>query len=383
MPDGRETAKVRVISKIAEVKAAAWDACAGPENPFVSHGFLSALEDSGSATAKTGWLPRHLVLEDAAGSVIAAAPLYIKSHSMGEYVFDQGWAQAYENAGGRYYPKLLSAVPFTPVPGRRLLARDEESQRLLAAAMIELARRHELSSVHINFTTEPEARRLAEFGFLIRTGFQFHWHNRGYETFDDFLGDLTARKRKMIRHERTEALRDLTVRIARGGEISEADWDAFFDFYQETGSRKWGSPYLTREFFSRLSATMPEKIVLIFAERDGRPIAGALNVLGADALYGRYWGAIEHRPFLHFELCYYQAIEFAIAQKLSRVEAGAQGEHKVPRGYLPTPTYSAHYLRDSGFRDAVARFLQEETRAIAAEMAMLAEMSPFKTEGKG
>ena len=383
MPDGREAAKVRVISKIAEVKAADWDACAGPENPFVSHGFLSALEDSNSATAKTGWLPRHLVLEDAAGSVVAAAPLYIKSHSMGEYVFDQGWAQAYENAGGRYYPKLLSAVPFTPVPGQRLLARDEESQRLLAATMIELARRHELSSVHVNFTTGPEARRLAEFGFLIRTGFQFHWHNRGYGSFDDFLSDLTARKRKMVRHERSEALKDLTVRIARGTEISEADWDAFFDFYQETGSRKWGSPYLTRGFFSRLSATMPEKIVLIFAERGGRPIAGALNVQGSDALYGRYWGAIEHRPFLHFELCYYQAIEFAIAQKLSRVEAGAQGEHKVPRGYLPTPTYSAHYLRDSGFRDAVARFLQEETRAVAAEMAMLAEMSPFKSEGKG
>jgi predicted N-acyltransferase len=383
MPDGREAAKVRVISKIAEVKPADWDACAGPENPFVSHGFLSALEDSGSATAKTGWLPRHLVLEDAAGLVVAAAPLYIKSHSMGEYVFDQAWAQAYENAGGRYYPKLLSAVPFTPVPGQRLLARDEESQRLLAAAMIEIARRHELSSVHINFATEPEARRLAEFGFLIRTGHQFHWHNRGYGSFDDFLNDLTARKRKMIRHERTEALKDLTVRIARGTEISEADWDAFFDFYQETGSRKWGSPYLTREFFSHLSANMPEKIVLIFAERDGRPIAGALNVLGADALYGRYWGAIEHQPFLHFELCYYQAIEFAIAQKLARVEAGAQGEHKVPRGYLPTPTYSAHYLPDSGFRDAVARFLQEEARAIAVEMAMLAEMSPYKTEGNG
>ncbi len=365
------------------MKAADWDACAGPENRFVSHGFLSALEDSASATAKTGWLPRHLVLEDAAGLVVAAAPLYIKSHSMGEYVFDQGWAQAYENAGGRYYPKLLSAVPFTPVPGQRLLARDEESRRRLAAAMIEIARRHELSSVHVNFTTEPEVRRLAEFGFLIRTGFQFHWRNRGYRSFDDFLNDLTARKRKMIRHERTDALKHLTVRIARGGEISEADWDAFFDFYQETGSRKWGSPYLTREFFSRLSATMPDKIVLIFAERGGRPIAGALNVLGADALYGRYWGAIEHRPFLHFELCYYQAIEFAIAQKLARVEAGAQGEHKVPRGYLPTPTYSAHYLRDFGFRDAVARFLQEETRAVAAEMAMLAEMSPFKTESKG
>lgn len=384
MPDGRELASVRVLSSIAEIDAAAWNACAGGANPFVSHGFLAACEDSGSAVPKTGWLARHLVLEDSSGAVIAAAPLYAKSHSLGEYVFDQGWAQAYEQAGGKYYPKLLSAVPFTPVPGPRLLVRTgledkTQAERALVAGMIELARRHDISTVHVNFIDEMQKDRLAEMGFLIRTGCQFHWTNRGYATFDDFLADLSSRKRKTLRKERADALKDgLSVRIASGRDVREADWDAFFEFYMETGSRKWGRPYLTRAFFSLLQAAMPESIVLVLAERAGKPIAGALNLKGADALYGRYWGAVEHHPFLHFELCYYQAIDYAIAHGLARIEAGAQGEHKIQRGYLPVPTYSAHYIRDSGFRDAVANFLAHETPTMAAEIAALADLSPFK-----
>lgn len=384
MPDGRELASVRVLSSIGEIGAAEWDACAGDASPFVSHGFLAACEESGSAAPAQGWLPRHLVLEDSAGSVIGTAPLYAKSHSQGEYVFDHGWAQGYEQAGGRYYPKLLCAVPFTPVPGPRLLVRagltdQAEAGRALAAGMVDLARRHELSSVHITFVEESQKQSLAEMGFLIRTGYQFHWTNRGFASFDDFLAGLSSRKRKTLRRERAEALKDgLSIRVAAGSDITEGDWDAFFDFYMETGSRKWGRPYLTRPFFSMLQAAMPEKIVLVLAERGGKPVAGALNLRGPEALFGRYWGAIEHHPFLHFELCYYQAIEYAIAHGLSRVEAGAQGEHKIQRGYLPVPTYSAHHIRDRGFREAVAHFLAEETPAAAAEMAALATLSPFK-----
>ena len=384
MPDGRELASVRILSSISEIEAAAWNACAGGGNPFISHGFLAACEDSGSAVPKAGWLARHLVLEDSSGAVIAAAPLYAKSHSLGEYVFDQGWAQAYEQAGGQYYPKLLCGVPFTPVPGPRLLVRSgledkAQAERALAAGMIELARRHEISSVHVNFIDEAQKPSFAEMGFLIRTGSQFHWTNRGYANFDDFLADLSSRKRKTLRKERAEALKDgLSVRIASGRDVREADWDAFFEFYMETGSRKWGRPYLTRDFFSLLQAAMPESIVLVLAERAGKAIAGALNLKGADALFGRYWGALEHHPFLHFELCYYQAIDYAIAHGLARVEAGAQGEHKIQRGYLPVPTYSAHYIRDPGFREAVANFLAHETPAVAAEMAGLSQLSPFK-----
>ena len=384
MPDGRELASVRILSSISEIEAAAWNACAGGANPFISHGFLAACEESGSAVPKAGWLARHLVLEDSSGAVIAAAPLYAKSHSLGEYVFDQGWAQAYEQAGGQYYPKLLCAVPFTPVPGPRLLVRagledKAQAERALAAGMIELARRHEISSVHVNFIDEAQKASFAEMGFLIRTGSQFHWTNRRYASFDDFLADLSSRKRKTLRKERADALKDgLSVRIASGRDVREADWDAFFEFYMETGSRKWGRPYLTRDFFSLLQAAMPESIVLVLAERAGKAIAGALNLKGADALFGRYWGALEHHPFLHFELCYYQAIDYAIAHGLARVEAGAQGEHKIQRGYLPVPTYSAHYIRDPGFREAVANFLAHETPAVAAEMAGLSQLSPFK-----
>jgi predicted N-acyltransferase len=378
MPDGREAAIVRLKSGIAEIDAAAWDSLAGDSNPFITHAFLRALEESGSAAPETGWMPRHLVLEDSSGAMIGAAPVYLKSHSLGEYVFDHGWAHAYEQAGGRYYPKLLCAVPFTPVPGPRLLAHGAEAQALLAASLIEITKRHELSSAHVTFLEEVPAKRLGDQGFLIRTGYQFHWHNRGYSSFDDFLAELSSRKRKSIRKERAQALAALDLRVAVGRDIGESDWDLFFEFYSETGSRKWGSPYLTRAFFSLLHAAMPEKIVLVLAERAGRPVAGALNLLGPDALYGRYWGAVEHHPFLHFELCYYQAIEFAIAHGLARVEAGAQGEHKIQRGYLPVPTYSAHYIRDSGFREAVARFLDQERREAAAEMAALAEYSPFK-----
>ncbi|HLF58920.1 MAG TPA: GNAT family N-acetyltransferase [Alphaproteobacteria bacterium] len=385
MPDGREAATVRVAASISEIDAAAWDACAGGDNPFVSHAFLAACEDSRSAMAETGWLARHLALEDSAGALIGAVPLYAKSHSQGEYVFDHGWADAYNQAGGRYYPKLQGCVPFTPVPGPRILIRGgvgarADAEQTLAAAIVELARRHDLSSAHLTFVAEQQARRLAELGFLLRTGYQFHWHNRGYGSFEDFLGDMASRRRKNLRKERAQALSaGLKVRIATGRDIREADWDAFFDFYMETGSRKWGRPYLTRPFFSMLHAAMPEKIVLILAERAGTPVAGALNLRGRDALYGRYWGAAEEHPFLHFELCYYQAIEFAIAHGLARVEAGAQGEHKIQRGYLPQATYSAHYIRDSGFRDAVARFLAEESRSVAAEMAALSGLSPFKT----
>jgi predicted N-acyltransferase len=378
MPDGREAAIVRLKSDIAEIDAAAWDSLAGDSNPFITHAFLRALEESGSAAPETGWMPRHLVLEDSSGAMIGAAPVYLKSHSLGEYVFDHGWAHAYEQAGGRYYPKLLCAVPFTPVPGPRLLAHGAEAQALLATSLIEITKRHELSSAHITFLEEAQAKRLGDQGFLIRTGYQFHWHNRGYSNFEDFLAELSSRKRKSIRKERAQALAALDLRVAVGRDIGESDWDLFFEFYSETGSRKWGSPYLTRAFFSLLHAAMPEKIVLVLAERAGRPVAGALNLLGPDALYGRYWGAIEHHPFLHFELCYYQAIEFAIAHGLARVEAGAQGEHKIQRGYLPVPTFSAHYIHDSGFREAVARFLDQERREAATEMAALAEYSPFK-----
>jgi predicted N-acyltransferase len=382
MPDGREAAIVRLKSRIAEIDAAAWDSLAGDSNPFVTHAFLRALEESGSAAPETGWMPRHLVLEDSAGSVIGAAPVYLKSHSLGEYVFDHGWAHAYEQAGGRYYPKLQACVPFTPVPGPRLLvgsgSGSAEAEALLAASLIEITKRHELSSAHVTFLEEAQAKRLGDQGYLIRTGYQFHWHNRGYSNFDDFLAELSSRKRKSIRKERAQVLAALDLRVAVGRDIGESDWDLFFEFYSETGSRKWGSPYLTRAFFSLLHAAMPEKIVLVLAERAGRPVAGALNLLGPDALYGRYWGAIEHHPFLHFELCYYQAIEFAIAHGLARVEAGAQGEHKIQRGYLPVPTFSAHYIHDSGFREAVARFLDQEQREAATEMAALAEYSPFK-----
>jgi predicted N-acyltransferase len=387
MPDG-DAYTIRVVDRIADIPAAAWDACAGPDNPFLSHAFLAALEESGSATAKTGWLPQHLALEEAGGRLLGVAPLYLKGHSYGEYVFDHGWADAYERAGGRYYPKLQCAVPFTPVTGPRLLIHHAVGTQAggavadaLVSGMLELARRHKVSSLHITFPTEGEWQRLGEAGFLQRMGQQFHWENQGYASFDDFLAALSSRKRKTIRKEREGALAGgIEIHTLTGAAIEKRHWDAFFRFYISTSDRKWGSPYLTREFFDLIGARMADRIVLVMAEKNGRLIAGALNLRGGDTLYGRNWGCAGDFPFLHFEACYYRAIDFAIAHGLKRVEAGAQGQHKIQRGYLPSPTYSAHWIRDPGFQRAVADFLARERRAVAHEMGELAELSPFRRE---
>ncbi len=393
---------LRVISSLSEVSRSDWDGCANPGwrsdrpldepcrstldisyNPFVSHDFLSTLEDSGAATGKTGWLGQHLVLEGADGRASAVMPCYLKSHSMGEYVFDYGWADAFERAGGRYYPKLQSSVPFTPVTGRRLLVGDapdgDRRRHVLAMGAIALAERHKVSSVHVTFSPEEEWRILGERDFLLRTGKQFHFVNEGYRDFDDFLGALASRKRKTIKRERRDALAGgITVEHLTGGDLTESAWDAFFDFYMDTGSRKWGRPYLNRRFFSMVSERMADRILLILAKRDGRPIAGALNFIGSDTLYGRNWGTIDDQPFLHFELCYYQAIEWAIDHGLTYVEAGAQGEHKLARGYRPTTTYSAHWIANPSFRRAVADFLDYEREDVAQESKMLADFMPFR-----
>lgn len=387
MPDG-DSYTIRVIDRIAEIPASGWDACAGPDNPFLSHAFLDALEVSGSATAATGWLPQHLALEDAGGRLLGVAPLYLKGHSYGEYVFDHGWADAYERAGGRYYPKLQCAVPFTPVTGKRLLVHPDIGPDggaaiadALISGMLELARRHKVSSVHVTFPTRGEWERFGDSGFLQRMGQQFHWENQGYASFDDFLAALSSRKRKTIRKEREAAVAGgIEIHTLTGAAIEKRHWDAFFRFYISTSDRKWGAPYLTREFFDLVGARMAEKIVLVMAEKNGRPIAGALNLRGADTLYGRNWGCAGDFPFLHFEACYYRAIDFAIAHGLKRVEAGAQGQHKIQRGYLPSPTYSAHWIRDPGFKRAVSDFLTRERRAVAHEMGELAELSPFRRE---
>lgn len=382
------TIRIRLAPGVASLSPKDWDACAGTANPFLSHAFLSALERSGSATADSGWQSLPVVIEAEDGAIAAVAPLYVKSHSQGEYVFDHGWADAWERAGGRYYPKLLSAVPFTPVPGPRLLvresqdpARDDAMAAALVAAMEAVADDNGLSSAHVTFVEEAQLRTFTDAGWLVREGVQFHWHNRGYRGFDDFLADLASRKRKAIRKERAAAVEGLTIRHVTGDALSESDWDAFWTFYQDTGDRKWGRPYLTRAFFSMLGREMAERILLILAERDGRAIAGALNLIGADTLYGRYWGCVEDVPFLHFELCYYQAIEAAIARGLSRVEAGAQGEHKLARGYAPTPTWSAHYIPDPGFRRAVADFLDRERAAVEREQQFLGGLTPFRRGG--
>ena len=382
-------ATVTLVPSIAEIDAAQWDACANPDpatfNPFVSHAFLKALETSRTVGRTTGWLPRHLVLEDENGKVAAAAPAYVKSHSQGEYVFDHTWAEAYVQAGGRYYPKLQIAVPFTPVPGPRLFVKpgpkaiaDEE---LLASAAIEVARQGGLSSIHLTFLAADTATRLRTLGFLTRTGQQFHWQNRGYTSFDDFLATLTSRKRKAARKEREAALAPgIEIEHLTGPAITEVHWDAMFAFYTDTGNRKWGRPYLNRAFFSELGRVMPDRSLLVMAKRDGRYIAGALNLIGGDCLYGRYWGAIEHHPALHFEVCYYQAIEFAIASGLARVEAGAQGEHKLARGYLPVETYSAHWIADPGLRRAVERFLMRESEMVTRFNADLTELGPYRKD---
>jgi len=385
-----ETATVRIASSIADVAATDWDACArGTEtgaghgdNPFILHAFLLALEQSGSASPETGWWPSHLLLDDGKGGIAACMPCYLKTHSRGEYVFDHGWADAFERAGGRYYPKLQSSVPFTPVTGRRLLVRDgvsPEAKRLLLRAGAGLIEQSGASSLHLTFLTEDEWRLAGELGFLQRTDQQFHWRNENYSSFDDFLDRLASRKRKAIRKERREALGPgIDIEWVTGSNLTEAHWDAFFAFYMDTGARKWGSPYLNREFFSLISASMKDDILLILAKRDGRYIAGALNFIGRQALFGRYWGAIEEHPCLHFEICYYQAIDFAIEHGLATVEAGAQGEHKLARGYMPTTTYSAHLIAHPGLRNAVADYVKRERRAVAQDTELLSKESPYR-----
>jgi predicted N-acyltransferase len=381
LPDARPSLTLTLHQAIADIPAKDWEACAGGGNPFVSHAFLSALEDSGSANARTGWMPQHAVLRTEAGHVVAIAPMYAKSHSYGEYVFDHGWADALERAGGRYYPKLQVSVPFSPVPGPRLLRRPGTgvSVATLAGALEQACGSLKLSSVHVTFCSREEWDGLGDAGWLKRTGMQFHWENEGYGSFDDFLGALSSRKRKVLRRERRDAnAAGLTFEALSGADIKERHWDAFYAFYQSTVDRKWGSAYLTRSFFSLLSERLGDKVVLMFADLDGKPVAGALNLAGDEALYGRNWGCKGDWPFLHFELCYYRAIDWAIERGLKRVEAGAQGRHKIQRGYLPQPTYSAHWIAHKGLRRAVASFVGEEQAAIEAEMAALAGESPFR-----
>ncbi len=377
--------RIRALPAIGDIAAASWDACAGGDgaNPFTRHAFLAALETSKSATARTGWQPQHLVAETADRDIIGVAPCYLKSHSRGEYVFDRGWAEAFEHAGGSYYPKLQVTVPFTPATGRRLMvapgADVDATRSALAGGLIELARLRDTSSVHVTFMTQAEWRALGERGFLLRTDQQFHWDNAGFATFDDFLAALSSRKRKTIRRERRDALSPgIEVVWLTGADLTEAAWDAFFAFYVETGSRKWGRPYLTREFFSLIGQTMANETLLIMAKRGQRFIAGAINFIGDGILFGRHWGAVEHHPFLHFEICYYQAIEYAIVHRLNRVEAGAQGEHKLARGYLPNTTHSAHYIADPGLRRAIDDYLKRERAYVEAAGRELREASPFR-----
>ena len=369
---------VRIAPGIATLPADEWDACAGAANPFVSHAFLSILEESGSATARAGWQPVPIVIDGADGQLAAAMPAYAKSHSQGEYVFDHGWADAWQRAGGDYYPKLQIAVPFSPVPGPRLLSRDPALLPALIGGAEALVRANDLSSAHATFVAPDQIALFEAAGWLIRADRQFHWVNDGYASFDDFLGALASRKRKAIRKERAQALDGLEVRHLTGADLGEREWDVFWRFYQDTGARKWGRPYLTRRFFSLLGERMADRVLLMLACRDGHPIAGALNLIGADTLYGRYWGASEDVPFLHFELCYYQAIDAAIARGLRTVEAGAQGDHKLARGYRPTPTFSAHFIPNDSFRHAVAGFLAAERAAIAEDIAVLDDMAPYR-----
>ncbi|MEK9673120.1 MAG: GNAT family N-acetyltransferase [Rhodospirillaceae bacterium] len=389
MPDGRDAIAIKVRASLRDVSAADWNACAGSGNPFIRHEFLSALEDSGSATADSGWMGQHLTIEDPSGSLVACAPLYLKNHSYGEYVFDWGWADAYERAGGRYYPKLQCSVPFTPATGSRLLVRGDlpeytrnELRIALMAGMAQLAENLGVSSVHVTYPTEDEWRGLGVAGFLQRIGQQFHWENQGFDTFDDFLAELSSRKRKNIKKERRAAAdAGLEIRVLEGSDVTEAHWDAFFRFYLDTSDKKWGRAYLNRKFFSLLDERLSDAVVMVVVEKQGRPVAGALNLRGADTLYGRNWGCIEDYKFLHFEACYYQAIDYAIRTGLKWVEAGAQGPHKIQRGYLPRETYSAHWIADPGFRDAVARFLEDEKRGIAREMSAYGSFSPYKKPG--
>jgi uncharacterized protein len=388
---------IRVLSSISAIASAQWDnlvvdgdACGAPTgqlaNPFMSHAFLSALEDSGSATARSGWMPQHLILEEVGSPPVGALPCYLKSHSQGEYVFDHGWADAFEQAGGQYYPKLQCSVPFTPATGPRLLARPgahAETRRLALLKGLEaLADGNRISSAHITFLPESEARIARQAGYLIRNDTQFHWRNKGYRSFNDFLDQLSSRKRKNIRKERNEALerKGIAIDWLTGSDLTEAVWDRFFEFYIETGSRKWGRPYLNREFYSRIGQAMAERIVLIMAKRNGRYIAGAINFASHDCLYGRHWGCVEHHDCLHFEVCYYQAIDYAIATGLKRVEAGAQGAHKLARGYIPETTWSAHWIGHPRLRQAVAEYLCHEREHVAMAGEALKAHAPFRKD---
>ncbi len=372
-------ADLTLLNGMAEVEAADWDALSPghgrPLDPFTTHRFLNALDASGSTGKCTGWQTRPLVLRSG-DKLIGATPIYVKSHSQGEYIFDHGWADGYERAGGRYYPKLQIAVPFTPATGPRFLGQGRDE---LVAGAIGIAEQNGLSSLHITFCTEEEAEAMAgQHGLLHRVTQQFHWVNNGYATFDDFLADLSSRKRKNIRKERETAQRPVEIRALTGDEIEPSHWDAFWRFYQDTGSRKWGTPYLTRRAFELFHETMRDDILMVLAFRDGTPVAGALNFIGRETLFGRYWGCVEEHPCLHFELCYYQAIDWAITHGLKRVEAGAQGEHKLARGYLPVPVHSLHWIADPGFRAAVARYLDAERRAVDEEIELLSAYGPFR-----
>jgi len=380
---------IRACGSIREIGREAWDACANPAgvqyDPFVSYDFLEALESSASVCAHTGWAPYHLAVEREAepGNFLAVIPMYLKGHSQGEYVFDWGWADAFERAGGRYYPKLQIAVPFTPATGRRVLIRSaentEEIEQVSLAGVMQVAQKMEVSSVHITFVVRNQWEKMSELGFLQRTHKQFHWHNEDYSSFDDFLAALSSKKRKNIRRERKQALENgITIECLNGEAIRPEHWEAFYHFYLDTGSRKWGSPYLNQKFFYRIGETMADRILLVMCRREGHYIAGAINFIGGDCLYGRNWGCIEDHPFLHFEVCYYQAIEYAIRKGLQRVEAGAQGPHKLARGYLPVHTYSAHWIVNQSFRKAVENFLDEEREYIDEEIEELSDHSPFR-----
>jgi uncharacterized protein len=386
--DGGERIEITVLGGLAEIQAADWDACAAPgsgrpQDPFTTHRFLKALEDSGSVGPGTGWQPRHVVARQG-GAVIAVMPLYAKSHSQGEYIFDHNWAHAYERAGGRYYPKLQAAVPFTPATGRRFLARpglEAIGRAALVEGAVRLATQNRVSSIHVTFCTAEERAWGADQGLLARTTQQFHWFNRGYADFDGFLADLSSRKRKAIRKERAEANAFGGEIVAlTGDDLEPAHWDAFWRFYQDTGARKWGTPYLTRAFFDRAQETLRDDILLLLARRNGRWVAGALNFIGRDALYGRYWGCTEDHPCLHFELCYYRAIDHAIAHGMARVEAGAQGAHKLARGYLPVETHSLHWIADPGLERAIAQYLDAERRAVGEEIEVLTAYGPFRRD---
>jgi len=381
---------ITVVEGLSEIDRAEWDSVANPVDqafdPFLSWDFLQALEETGCVSDRTGWSPRHLLIHNDAGSLVGAAPLYLKTHSQGEYIFDHSWADALERAGGRYYPKLLCAVPFTPVPGRRLLTANgpqaDAIRSALAAGLAQIAERNQISGAHINFLTEAEQGVLTESGWLPRLDVQFHFTNTGYGSFADFLAELSSDKRKNLRKERAKAQEGVEIVRLSSDQLTEEHWDAFFACYIDTGSRKWGRPYLNRAFFRLIHERMDDKVVLILAREPGGPwIAAALNFIGSEAIYGRHWGRLEDRPFLHFELCYYQAVDEAIARGLPRVEAGAQGGHKLARGYGPVTTRSSHYLVDEGFRSAVARYLKQERNAVERQAAELEGYTPFKKEG--